>query len=376
MKFCELLAPKWTMMQLVLVSTLIASSTVPCRSLLHAQGFAPDGEPKAMDQGSDQSGGWDVFQKGFATRSRVSADAQINIRVVSVGNASAIAVTYSGNRASSTPGHLWAKPSVMAGKTLRYQIPPALNGQKLALRSAAQPAGYDPPVSATPERDAYLLKYESGRALLVSIGRRLPRHQRDASDISGGWTAGNMGFASDSNISLRSAITLRVVKAGSDTGLAVTYSGNLSLHEPGKLWLKSEVRDGVTLLYQVPPILANRRMAIRSGASTGGLAKPRSVEQLVNGYRLSYFGGRIIDVLVSPPDHSIESPGPDNAPGLARPPAPLGFPGLDGAWGPGGKPPRPEPNAPPRAGSNSPSANGVPGLPPAAKGLQILPSDG
>ena len=120
-------------------------------------------------------------------------------------------------------------------------------------------------------------------------------------DISGGWTVGNMGFASNDTIPVRSAVTIRVVNAGNDTGLAVTYSGNLSLHEPGKLWLQSEVQDGVTLIYQIPPVLANRRIAIRSGASPAGLDKPKSVEQRGSSYRLFYFGGRIVDVNVSDP---------------------------------------------------------------------------
>lgn len=374
MKRFEQLAAAYPWMLLLILSTAILSTTVDSSSSLHAQDVAAEGELELGRQGPDQSGGWDVFEIGFATRSPIAAGEQINIRVVSAGNARGVAVTYSGNRAAATPGQLWAKPLVLPGKTLRYQIPEALNDQKLAVRSGAQPAGYDPPVSAEPERGAYLLKYRSGRALLVSIGRRLPRPHRHASDISGGWTVGNMGFASDSNIGVRSAITLRVVNAGNDTGLAVTYSGNTRLHEPGKLWLRSEVQDDVTLLYQVPPILANRRLAIRSGAPTGGLDKPKSVEQREDGYRLYYFGGRIIDVLVSNPGRNIGSPGPDNVPGIGSPPAPGGIPGL-GGLAPGGKPPRPEPSDGPSAGPNVPGAGGIPGLPPPAKGLDILPSD-
>ena len=134
------------------------------------------------------------------------------------------------------------------------------------------------------------------------------------------------------------------------------------------------MQDDVTLLYQVPPILANRRLAIRSGAPTGGLDKPKSVEQREDGYRLYYFGGRIIDVLVSNPGRNIGSPGPDNVPGIGSPPAPGGIPGL-GGLAPGGKPPRPEPSDGPSAGPNVPGAGGIPGLPPPAKGLDILPSD-
>jgi hypothetical protein len=368
------LAAAYPLMLLLLLSTVIVSTTAYSGQRLHAQDLAPDGQLDLGRQGPDQSGGWEVFARGFATRSPVSAGEQINIRVLSVGNARGLAVTYSGNLAAHRPGQLWAKPLVMPGRTLRYQVPESLNDQKLAVRSGAEREEFDRPVSAEPERGAYLLKYQSGRAVLVSIGRRLPRPNRHATDISGGWTVGNMGFASDSNISVRSAITLRVVNAGNDTGLAVTYSGNLSLHEPGKLWLKSEVQDDVTLLYQVPPILANRRLAIRSGAPAGGLDKPKSVEQRENGYRLYYFGGRIIDVLVSNPGRNIGSPGPDNIPGIGSPPAPGGIPGL-GGLAPGGKPPRPEPSAGPSAGPNVPGAGGIPGLPPPAKGLDILPSD-
>lgn len=321
--------------------------------------------------GPDQSGGWAVFEKGFATRSPIAAGEQINIRVLAVGNARGVAVTYSGNLAASTPGQLWAKPLVLAGTTLRYQIPEILNGRQLALRSGAEPAGFDRPVSVEPERGAYLLKYSSGRALLVSIGRRLPRPRRHMHDISGGWTVGNMGFASNDTIPVRSAVTIRVVNAGNDTGLAVTYSGNLSLHEPGKLWLQSEVQDGVTLIYQIPPVLANRRIAIRSGASPAGLDKPKSVEQRGSSYRLFYFGGRIVDVNVSDPGRSIGSPGPDNVPGIGIPPAPGNIPGLGAGVVPGGKPPRPEPSN----GLNVPGAGGIPGLPPPAKGLDVKPDD-
>ena len=73
--------------------------------------------------GPDQSGGWAVFEKGFATRSPIAAGEQINIRVLTVGNARGVAVTYSGNLSASNPGQLWAKPLVLAGTTLRYQIP-------------------------------------------------------------------------------------------------------------------------------------------------------------------------------------------------------------------------------------------------------------
>lgn len=350
---------------LVVISTLtIVSPPLPCTSVSAQQ-------VELNRSGPDQSGGWDVFDKGFATRSPLAAGEQINIRVLSTGDARGVAVTYSGNLAASTPGQLWAKPLVSAGATLRYQISEALNGQKLAVRSGAEPAGFDRPVSAEPERGAYLLKYQSGRTLLVAIGRRLPRPHQHSTDISGGWTAGNMGFASNSNINVRSAITIRVINAGNDTGLAVTYSGNLSLHEPGKLWLKSEVQDGVTLLYQVPPILANRRLAIRSGASTGGLDKPKTVEERKNGYRLVYFGGRIVDVIVSYPGRNIGSPSTDNVPDIGYPPAPGGIPELNPGLAPSGKPPRPEPSN----GLNVPGAGGIPGLPPPAKGLDLLPSD-
>ena len=350
---------------LIMLSTLIVLLIQDATTSLSAQ------EGDLGHRGPEQSGGWEVFERGFATRSPIAAGEQINIRVLSVGNARGVAVTYSGNLATATPGQLWAKPLVVDGTTLRYQIPESMDGKKMAVRSGAQPAGFDRPVSAEPERGAYLLKYQSGRVLLVSIGRGLPRPHRHATDISGGWAVGNMGFASDSNISIRSAITIRVVTAGNDTGLAVTYSGNLNLHEPGKLWLKSEVQDGVTLLYQVPPILANRRLAIRSGASTGGLDKPRSVEQRENGYRLSYFGGRVVDVIISNPGRNIGLPGPDNVPGIGRPPAPGGIPGLGAGLAPGEKPPRPEPNN----GLNVPGAGGIPRQPPPAQALDILPSD-
>ncbi len=321
--------------------------------------------------GPDQSGGWAVFEKGFATRSPIAAGEQINIRVLTVGNARGVAVTYSGNLFASNPGQLWAKPLVLAGTTLRYQIPQSLNGRQLALRSGAEPEGFDRPVSVEPERGAYLLKYSSGRALLVSIGRRLPRPRRHMHDISGGWTVGNMGFASNEVIAVRSAVTIRVINAGNDTGLAVTYSGNLSLHEPGKLWLQSEVQDGVTLIYQIPPVLANRRLAIRSGASTAGLDKPKSVEQRGNSYRLFYFGGRIVEVNISDPGRNIGSTGPDNVPGIGIPPAPGNIPGLGTGLVPGGTPPRPEPSN----GPNAPGAGGIPGLPPPAKGIDLLPND-
>ena len=172
-------------------------------------------------------------------------------------------------------------------------------------------------------------------------------------------------------IVVRSAVTIRVINAGNDKGIDVTYSGNLGLHKPGKLWLQSEVQDGVTLIYQIPPVLANRRIAIRSGASTAGLDKPKSVEQRGNSYRLFYFGGRVVEVNISDPARNIGSPGPDNVPGIGIPPAPGNIPGLGAGLVPGGKPPRPEP----RNGLNAPGTGGIPGLPPPAKGLDILPND-
>ncbi len=366
--FEQLSAAYSTMLLLLVLSTLVSIAVAPV-SPLRAQDIAPEGEFELGRQGPERSGGWDVFEIGFATRSRISAGEQINIRVVSVGNARGIALTYSGNRAASTPGQLWAKPLVLAGKTLRYQVPEALDDQKLAVRSGAQPAGYDPPVSAEPDRGAYLLKYRSGRALLVSIGRRLPNPHPHASDISGGWSVGNLGFATNSNIGAGATITLRVVNAANDTGLAVTYSGNPNLHEPGKLWRKSEVKDEVRLLYQVPLSLANRRLAIRSGAPAGGLQKPKSIEQRGTGYRLRYFGARIIEVLVSNPGRNIGAVGPNKGGGIGRQPTPGGIPGLSVGLPAGGKPPRPEPSAGPAV----PGAGGIPRSPPPAKGLDLLP---
>lgn len=365
----RLLADFPTTLGLLLIALLVLVTT-DTETALHAQDAASAG-PELGRPGPDRSGGWDVFEKGFATRSPVAAGEQINIRVLTVGNARGVAVTYSGNLAAHTPGQYWAAPLVLADRVLRYQIPEALNERKLAVRSAAQPQGYDRPASVEPQQGAYVLKYQSGRSLLVSIGRRLPKRRHQAQDLSGGWIVGNMGFASNSNISIRSAVTIKVVNAGNDSGLAVTFSGNLNLHEPGKLWQKSEVQDNVTLLYQVPPFLANRQLAIRSGALNGGLDKPRSVEMREQGYRLFYNGGRILDVTISNPGSDIGSPGPDNLPGIGRPPAPAGIPGLNAGLAPGGKPPRPQPSN----GLNVPSTGGIQGAPPAAQGLDILPND-
>ena len=326
--------------------------------------------------GPDLSGGWIAYDRGFATREKIEPGETVNIRILSMGNALGIAVTYSGNLAESQPGKLWNTVTLRDQETLSYRVSASIGNRQLAVRSGARPNGLDKAVSVEQERGAYRLEYASGRVLLVSIGRHLPRPGRHNHDISGGWTVGNMGFASDSNISVRSAITLRVVNAGNDRGLAVTYSGNLNLHEPGKLWQQSEVQDGVTLLYQVPPVLANRQIAIRSGASPVGLDKPKSVEQRGNGYRLSYFGGRIVDVTISNPDRNLGPPGPGsvpgigNAPGIGRPPTPGNVPGLSGL-GPGSEPPRPEPGN----GLNLRDPGGLPGLPPPAKGLDVLPSD-
>ena len=70
--------------------------------------------------GPDQSGGWAVFEKGFATRSPIAAGEQINIRVLAVGNARGVAVTYSGNLFASNPGQLWAKHEVALRVWVRW----------------------------------------------------------------------------------------------------------------------------------------------------------------------------------------------------------------------------------------------------------------
>ena len=314
---------------------------------------------------ADLSGGWIAYDRGFATRSQIEPGQTVNIRILAMGNALGIAVTYSSNPAESQPGKLWDTVTLRDQETLSYQVSESIGNRQLAVRSGARPNGLDKPVSVEQERGAYRLEYASGRILLVSIGRHLPRPARHNHDISGGWTVGNMGFASDSNISVRSAITLRVVNAGNDRGLAVTYSGNLNLHEPGKLWQQSEVQDGVTLLYQVPPVLADKRLAIRSGASTFVLDKPKSVEQRGNSYRLYYIGGRIVDVNISDPGRNIGSPAPDSKLGLPAPDNELGLRAPDSTPG----------LPPPVKGLGLRAPDSEPGLPPPAKGLDVLPSD-
>ena len=292
------LAPPARFLVAVLLATgaSIGYVAFPMVSIVHGQ------ESELRRSRPDLSRGWIVGNEGFATRSKISAGVRIQIRVETMGDARGIVVTYSGNPAVSEPGKLWPKDSIFRGGTIDYSIPESLDGQILAVRSGAEPAGYDRPLSVEKDRGAYRLSYASGRSLLVSIGRRLPPARRHVRDLSGGWTAFTRGFATNSNIAVRSAVTIRVVNSGNDYGLAVTFSGNPNLDSPGKLWRAAEVKDGITLLYQIPPVLSNQQIAIRSGTFEGGLDRPSRVEKREHVYRLYYTGGRIIDVNISNPN--------------------------------------------------------------------------
>lgn len=120
-------------------------------------------------------------------------------------------------------------------------------------------------------------------------------------DASGGWKAGDPGFASNARVPQDATVEIRVVAMGNSRGVVVTFSGNRDIYRPGKLWNRQELRDGAVVKYSVPSELANRQLAVRSGAATGNFDRPQKVEKVDGAYKLFYAGGRILEVLVHTP---------------------------------------------------------------------------
>ena len=127
---------------------------------------------------ADETGGWTpgpspknpVPHIGFASRKRIPEGCEVIIRVVEVGNSLGIVATYSGNGLfSDKPGRLWNRNEVKQGKVLRLRIGIGLAGRSLAIRSGANPSGYDRPLESVATENGYRLKYAGGRVLHVRV---------------------------------------------------------------------------------------------------------------------------------------------------------------------------------------------------------------
>ncbi len=94
----------------------------------------------------DISGGWIVGDRGFASQARIAAGSVVSIRVLAMGSARGIAVTFSGNQNAHTPGKLWDGAELREGSSINYRVPESLNGAQLAIRSGAVVGGFDQPV--------------------------------------------------------------------------------------------------------------------------------------------------------------------------------------------------------------------------------------
>jgi hypothetical protein len=259
--------------------------------------------PSADAQEGEISGGWMVGDMGFASRSRVAPDAVVSIRILEMGEARGIVITYSGNPRIDTPGKLWNREELRTGSIVSYRVPSSFNGAQLAVRSGAASAGLDRPVSVEASEFSYKLNFASGRVLLVSVSRGFPGPgpRPGRADISGGWLVGNAGFASQAHVPQDAVVVITVIRMGNSRGIVVTYSGNPKIDTPGKLWNAVELREGITVRYSVPPELHNARLAVRSGAQAGGLDRPLSVESLNGATQLLFEGGRELSVTVLPP---------------------------------------------------------------------------
>jgi hypothetical protein len=119
-------------------------------------------------------------------------------------------------------------------------------------------------------------------------------------DASGGWTAGDVGFASKARVPQDAIVKIRVVAMGNSRGVVVTFSGNRDIYRPGKLWSRQELREGAVVTYELPKELANRQLAVRSGAATGNFDRPQRVEAVEGAYKLYFAAGRILEVSVRP----------------------------------------------------------------------------
>jgi hypothetical protein len=119
-------------------------------------------------------------------------------------------------------------------------------------------------------------------------------------DISGGWVAADIGFASKARIPADSIVEIRIVSMGNSRGIVVTFSGNRDIYRPGKLWSRQELREGAVVKYTVGPELANRVLAVRSGAAAGNFDRPQKAEAVEGVYKLYFSGGRILEVKVRP----------------------------------------------------------------------------
>lgn len=249
----------------------------------------------------DVSGGWIVGDKGFASRSRVTAGVTVSIRVLAMGNGRGIAVTYSGNPQAHTPGKLWNRPELREGSILRYRIPESLRNVQLAIRSGAASGGFDKPLRVEASEFSYRLLFVDGRQLLVSVATGVPDPGSVVDDQSGGWLVGDTGFASQMHVRQGATVSIRIAKMGNSRGIVITYSGNPRIDTPGKLWNRTELGEGRVVRYTVSRALNNARLAIRSGAAAGGFDKPLRVESTDDSYQLFYAGGRVLSVNVTRP---------------------------------------------------------------------------
>jgi hypothetical protein len=115
-------------------------------------------------------------------------------------------------------------------------------------------------------------------------------------DASGGWTTGDIGFASKAPVPQDAIVEIRVIAMGNSRGIVVTFSGNRDIYRPGKLWNRQELREGTVVKYSVPEELGNRQLAVRSGAATVNFDMPVNVEVIDGSYRMHFSGGRILQV--------------------------------------------------------------------------------
>jgi hypothetical protein len=198
---------------------------------------------------------------------------------------------------------LWTTEEVRAGRVLRYQVGDSLHNRQLAVRSGSRLGSnrtFDIAVRVEPATSGYKLFYDSGRVLLVTVGGAQPGI--GAEDISGGWVAGDTGFASKNRIPRGAIVSFRVDKKGNAFGIVVTYSGNPQPVDPGKLWDRNEIREGTSYSYAVSDRLNNQNLALRSGANPDGWDAPLRAVGRGNSYQLHYRSGRVVTVTVRAPE--------------------------------------------------------------------------
>ncbi len=249
----------------------------------------------------DISGGWIVGDRGFASQSRIAAGSVVSIRVLAMGNARGIAVTFSGNQNAHTPGKLWDGAELREGSSINYRVPESLNGAQLAVRSGAAIGEFDQPLNSQVSEFAYQLSFASGRRLLVTVSTGRPQPGAVGDDLSGGWLVGDVGFASQSQVAEGSIVSIGVVNMGNSRGIVVTFSGNTRIDTPGIRWNRNELFEGQVVQYRVSRELNNARLAIRSGAAASGFDRPIRVQFEIDAYRLTFAGGRVLQVNVTRP---------------------------------------------------------------------------